>query len=169
MCGVYLNRARVVNIAFFIPMSLFFFLTEEIMIAAGQDPATAAYSETYVTIMLPGLFFLFQRHCTNKFLQACGVFRPQMYVTICLCFVHICTCYLLVIVAGLGIAGAALSMTIYYTLSCFIMFFYAKFSEKTKHTVARFDRSAFQNLSEILKYGMPNAAMYFFEHGSAEI
>ena len=68
MCGVYLNRARVINTAFFVPMCIIFFFTEELLIALGQDPTTAAHAESYVTTMLPGLFFLLQRHCTTKFL-----------------------------------------------------------------------------------------------------
>ena len=76
MCGVYLNRARVVNTAFFVPMCLVFFLTEELMLATGQDPKAATAAEQYVILMLPGVFFHLQRHCTTKFLQAQGVFRP---------------------------------------------------------------------------------------------
>ena len=68
MCGVYLNRARVINSAFFIPMVVVFFFTEEILVGAGQDPTTAAYAETYVTTLLPGLFLLLQGHCINRFL-----------------------------------------------------------------------------------------------------
>ena len=54
-----------------------------------------------------------------------------MYVTIFIGVVHIFTCYLLVIVAELGIIGAALSMTLNYMLASFLLLAYAKFSEQT--------------------------------------
>ena len=42
MCGVYMNRARVINVAFFVPICIVLFLTEEILLAFGQDSETAS-------------------------------------------------------------------------------------------------------------------------------
>ena len=61
MCGVYMNRARVVNAAFFVPMCVVLLLTEEILIAFGQDQETSSYAETYVTTLIPGVFMLLQQ------------------------------------------------------------------------------------------------------------
>ena len=60
MCGVYMNRARVLNFAFFIPICVMLLYTEEILVALGQDRETASYSQTYVTTQIPGVFFLLQ-------------------------------------------------------------------------------------------------------------
>ena len=60
-------------------------------------------------------------------------------------------------------------MNIQMLINCSFTFLYAKYSARTKKTFAPFGWEAFSGLSEILRYGLPNAAMFFFEWGSAEI
>ena len=66
MCGVYLNRARFLNVCFFVPVCIILFLTEEILLATGQDPTVSANAETFVITLAFGIFCLLQRQATNR-------------------------------------------------------------------------------------------------------
>ena len=60
MCGVYLNRGRVVNACMFIPTVVVLSMTEEIFVAIGQDPETSEEAENYLLAILPGVFLILQ-------------------------------------------------------------------------------------------------------------
>ena len=113
MCGVYLNRARVISLIAFAPIAVVLLLTETILVGIGQDPETAHQSQIYLNALLPGVFFQLQNEPVLRFLQAQGIFRPQVVLIVLLGSLHILWCYLYISVAGLGVvgAGAALSTT----------------------------------------------------------
>ena len=67
MCGLYLNRARVMNVAFMLPMTVILLLSEEILVGIGQDAETAGNAETYVIWLLPGVFALLQQQAIIRF------------------------------------------------------------------------------------------------------
>ena len=92
-----------------------------------------------------------------------------MYMTVANYFLFLILCYVLVIPAGLGIIGAAIAIMTNYVLGMASFVLFANCSKRTKYTIATFDKRSFHNLIELLRFGIPNAAMIFFEWGSAEI
>ena len=54
-CGVYLNRARVITLGLFVPISAMLLQTDSILQVLGQDADTSSYCQQYITVFLPGL------------------------------------------------------------------------------------------------------------------
>ena len=55
LCGIFLNRSRVVLIGFMAPMMFVLSYSSQILVALGQDKDSAAYAQAYVYAFMPGL------------------------------------------------------------------------------------------------------------------
>ena len=163
LCGVYTNRVRVVNLVFFVAISGVLALTETLLVAFGQDPETAAMAQTYVVSFIPGVFFILQWQLTNRFLQAQGIFRPQMYMTLFGGLMHIWISYLFILRTNLGLQGAAIATTITFMINFATFYIYSRFSERTKKSYAPWTRESFRGFWEIFRFGIPSAANMFFD------
>ena len=58
MCGIYLNRARIICSIIFVPLSLFLLQTERIFNFLGFDRSASHYAQLYINLMIPGLYFM---------------------------------------------------------------------------------------------------------------
>jgi MATE family multidrug resistance protein len=58
MCGVYLNRARLILTIAYIPVVIVLVQAENLLLLINQDPMVAKYAGTYITTLLPGMFLL---------------------------------------------------------------------------------------------------------------
>jgi Na+-driven multidrug efflux pump len=58
LCGVYLNRGRMILLAFSIPLAVLMSLTRQILTGIGQDPLVSHYAHLYVVYQLPGNFLM---------------------------------------------------------------------------------------------------------------
>ena len=163
LCGVYTNRVRVVNVLFFLAICGVLGFTETLLLALGQDPEIAAIAQTYVVTLLPCVFVQLQWHITNRFLQAQGIFRPQMYMSLFGGIMHIWISYLFILHTDLGVRGAAFAALITFSINFTTFFLYARFSKHTRHTYAPFSWDALTGFSEIFRFGLPSAANVFFD------
>ena len=68
MCGVHLNRARVIVSVIFIPIVILFFFTEPILVSFGQDPTISKISGNYIILQIPGLFAIIQFDSCKRYL-----------------------------------------------------------------------------------------------------
>ena len=142
LCGVYTNRVRVVNVLFFLAICGVLGFTETLLLALGQDPEIAAIAQTYVVTLLPCVFVQLQWHITNRFLQAQGIFRPQMYMSLFGGIMHIWISYLFILHTDMGVRGAAFAALITFSINFTTFFLYARFSKHTRHTYAPFSWDA---------------------------
>ena len=69
MCGVHLNRARVIVTSFLIPVIILFLFIDKILIGLQQDPEIARITHQYVVLTIPGWFCNVQFDTTKRFLQ----------------------------------------------------------------------------------------------------
>ena len=58
LCGIYLNRGRIINTLVFIPVFLAFCLSGRILKALGQDPQVADYAYAYIMAYSPGIYLM---------------------------------------------------------------------------------------------------------------
>lgn len=58
LCGVYLNRGRIILAIVYIPICAIFFFTEPILIAIGQDPIVAAHAQHITYYLMVSTFLL---------------------------------------------------------------------------------------------------------------
>lgn len=57
LCGIYLNRGRLILVCFFIPLALMpAIFAENIFLALGQDPGVSKVSHTLILWGLPSVF-----------------------------------------------------------------------------------------------------------------
>ena len=78
---------------------------------------------------------------------------------------HLGICYWFVIGLDFGLKGAALALNINYLVFFVSIYVYTMRSELVSDRLADFDSSAFLGLHEILRFGLPNAALVFLEWG----
>lgn len=55
-------------LAVYIPLAIFLSFTEPLLIAAGQDPGVAAYAQSYIWPLIPGMLFLGYFDLSRRFL-----------------------------------------------------------------------------------------------------
>lgn len=72
MCGIYLNRARIIVSIIFVPLSLFLLQTERIFILVGFDRSASHYSQLYINLLIPGLYFMGILDSNRRFLNSLG-------------------------------------------------------------------------------------------------
>lgn len=70
ICGVYLNRGRLIVSCLMVPIIIIFTLSDKILVAIKQDALISHYAQVYVTIMLPGIWAMAQFDAVRKFLTA---------------------------------------------------------------------------------------------------
>ena len=56
LCGVYLNRARIIMAVAFLPTVLVLAFSEKILVAIGQDPEVSKYAYQYMMVLIPAMF-----------------------------------------------------------------------------------------------------------------
>ena len=69
LCGVYFNRARVINTVIFVPLLIILLFTKPILSALVQDDEVSEYARQYVFVNLPGVYFLGMFDLTKRFLN----------------------------------------------------------------------------------------------------
>ena len=69
LCGVYLNRGRIILTVIFLPLVFFMIYSEEILILLGQDKDVSKYAVEYIKPMIIGMYFLGQFDLTRRFLM----------------------------------------------------------------------------------------------------
>ena len=68
MCGVHLNRARVILCFVLIPIVVLFLFVDKVLQAMAQDEEISVIARNYVVWTIPGWFSLVQFDCTKRFL-----------------------------------------------------------------------------------------------------
>ena len=69
-CGIYLSRGRIIVSIILVPIMLIFVLSDQILVAIGQDPRVSYLAKQYTTIMLPGVWAMTQFDAIRKFMIA---------------------------------------------------------------------------------------------------
>ena len=69
ICGVYLNRGRIVNTTIFIPLVVLILLSRKLLAGLGTDAKTLEYAFEYIVICLPGIYFQAMFDLKKRFLN----------------------------------------------------------------------------------------------------
>ena len=57
LCGVCLNRGRLIGTCLFIPIMVLLLFSETVLLKLGQDPDTSHYASKIIITSIPGLYF----------------------------------------------------------------------------------------------------------------
>jgi len=110
LCGVYLNRGRIVLIAVTIPLAIIFWFSESIFLMLKQDPEVARYAGKYVHVQMISLFFIGQFDLTKRFLMQVQVAWVPFFANIVCTALHLLWLYILIVRMNLEIVGAGIAM-----------------------------------------------------------
>ena len=58
LCGVYLNRARVIGTLAFIPVAIVLLNCKALLLWLSQEPETVEYASKFTRTMIPALYFM---------------------------------------------------------------------------------------------------------------
>lgn len=92
MCGVYLNRARLVVTLLMLPIAAIFSLSHWLLDLVNQDVEVAYIAQEYCLMMLPGIWAMGCFDASRKFLAAQFRNPVTVYIQLITCFLHFCWC-----------------------------------------------------------------------------
>lgn len=100
----------------FIPQTIIFLWTENILVLLGQDPEVAKVAQKYVYYIIPGIFFFNMFETARRFLNAQLVFILPSIIQFTTLVLHFLWLYIFVVRLNFGIIGASISIWITYFL-----------------------------------------------------
>lgn len=110
LCGVYLNRGRIIQTLIVLPLAILLFLFgTNLFQLMGQNEKVATMTQNYLYIGLFGAFGGLQFQITKRFLLAQKIFYPIVYFQIFLLLEHVIISYLLIYYLDYGYIGAAIA------------------------------------------------------------
>lgn len=159
MCGVWLNRGRMINTFLMIPIGILFMCTEQIMIAIGQPAIIANYAGKYTSIMIPGAWAMVQFDATKRFSSSQLKPKLPLIAQLIATFFHVIWCYLFIKKWDYGIYGAAFAINITYFMNMFILDWLVAQSPQFKLTKIPHDRRSFTGWDEYFRIGLYGAML----------
>ena len=96
----------------FLFVSGIYLFMNPILEAFGASAETIGYARTYMSIILPGMFFVTLTFNLTGLMRATGYPTKSMWIMVCGALLNILLDWLFIAVAGWGIAGAAWASTI---------------------------------------------------------
>ena len=169
LCGVYLNRARMINTFIFIPLVAILLLTRPILRALGQEPAVVEYAYTYVLINLCSVYFLGMYDLTKRFLNCLKETWVPMAAQMTATILHIYWCHLFVNVLGWDIYGLGLASTLTSFILLASTMIYAHFIPEIKEALFWPDATIWKGWMEYFRLGVPTTVMFCSEYWAWEI
>lgn len=163
MCGVYLNRGRLICAALTVPLIIIFVFSNSILVALGQDPQIAQVARVYVCVLIPGVYAMGQFDATRKFLSSQFEYKIPLITQFVTMILHILWCWLFISRLGLNEYGAAIATNITYVGNMIVSDIWIGRLEQFKVSWIAYDRSSLQDWWGYLKIGVPGALMLCFE------
>ena len=168
--GEVLLHAGTLALAVSVPLGALWLATERLLLAFGQDPATAALAHRFVVVQIPGLPFFLLFVALKQYLQARGIVRPAMWVSFAACGFNAGLNWLLIFghwglprmgAVGAGVATAITEAMMLLGLLAAIRLYRL---QRGSTTVVTLRRLRVQGLAEILRLGFPVAVMLALEY-----
>lgn len=155
LCGVYLNRARIINTLMFIPLALILCFTKQILRGLGQEEAVIAHAHEYVLLCLPGAYMLSMFDLTKRFLNCLKFSWVPMIAQVSATLLHIFWCNLFVVQLGWGLKGLGMASTITSFLIIASTELYARCLPSIEDAFFWPDLTAFHGWKEYFSLGLP--------------
>ena len=113
MCGVYLNRGRIVQTITFCTFAIWpLIFGEQILLAIGIDAEVSRLTHIQMRLQMPGVFFFCQFDLLKRWLAGMRITFFPMVASIASSAFYILLCFLLVVYYDMGIIGLAVAISI---------------------------------------------------------
>lgn len=131
-----------------IPIIVIFCLSDKILIAIHQDPTVSKTAQTYVTVMIPGVWAMGLFDALKKFLSAQCKNGIPVYTQLITTILHFGWCYLFISKLGWREYGAACATNITYILNSIISesWVYSQRNTEFKEMIFFIDKTSFKGL-----------------------
>jgi Na+-driven multidrug efflux pump len=175
LCGVYLNRARALNLLIYVFVVLILQFASVFFILIGLDSETADYAQKYLNISLVGVFFNIMG-AANKLLMNCmGHQREPMIIQMIVTTLHFGLCHVLTYHFGFGIFGPPIAIALSnFNNFALLHFMTSKIlikDERVKLAWFPPSKSSFrcECLIEFMKVGLPSIGVLILSWWSFEL
>lgn len=158
LLGVYLQRSLAILAVFSVAVLVAWRYTYDVLLALGQEEPIAAAAQLYVDYFSPGFYPFMVFETQKRYLQAQGDTRSPMWVMLAVAVVHPCLALALVGPAGMGFAGAPLSMALSAALEVLLMTAVIVCRGLHRETWGGWTMDAFRGWGAYLKLCVRNAA-----------
>jgi MATE family multidrug resistance protein len=174
MCGVYLNRSRIIITLLQVPLLIFLFNSRPLFDVLGFSDEAAFYSEQYIYIVAPGLYLNGLNDANRRMLNCMGYQNGPMLVQMGCTILHIFWCYLFVDVFNLEVQGTGFATVVTYFINLIALHVYVPFFTSDRlRKEAWFlpNRACFdlKGLMEFMKLGIPSIGMQCLEWWGFEL
>lgn len=162
LCGVYLNRGRIVAVLLCIPMTFVMLASGSVFRAFGFDERVIAHASLYIKLLIPMLYFQSQFDVTYKFLNCFSKTSIVIFIQGTTALIHLILCYF--IVERWGIVGVSLSTILNSLLNLIIITLWIHFSQG-HYKMAWFlpTRQCFMGMGEYVRMGASACFMLALE------
>jgi multidrug resistance protein, MATE family len=93
----------------------------------GFEEKASMYSQQYIYVYIPAMFFFGQVDINRRFLVNMGCTKAPMFIQLFITILHVGWCYIFIDYLQMGFKGAALAMMISSLLSLIIAYVYTEF------------------------------------------
>lgn len=169
LVGVYLNKGRIANVIFFIPIFGIMFLCEPFLLAIKLNPEVAALAQQYCYGLYAALFFQAQVDATKNYLNSIRESRVVTALMFAAMFYHALTLYFFVDVFEWGIIGCSWGTMVTYLLNFILVTTYCGLRSDLRESFFFPTSECFENMWDYFKIGLPASAMISLEWWSNEL
>jgi MATE family multidrug resistance protein len=122
MLGLYLQASLLVSAVVCALVSVLWCFTEPVLVFLRQDPEVSRSAALFVRWQVPGLFAFSSLQCLLRYMQTQYVVGPLVICSVAPFALHVALAHLLVNVLGLGLAGAAATVSpVTFWVSCLML------------------------------------------------
>lgn len=164
LCGVYLNRARVINTVIFIPLLTILLFTKPILTVLGQEPAVVDYATTFVHSNLLSVYFLSMYDMTKRFLNCLQTTWVPMVAQVVATLLHILWCHLFVVQWGWDMEGLGHASTLTSSILLASVMIYAHCLPHIKGALFWPDATVWHEWREYFALGVPTTGILCAEY-----
>ncbi|KAI9244199.1 mate-domain-containing protein [Phascolomyces articulosus] len=155
LVGIYLQRGYVLFGLMCIPIAILWMGSGFIFQWLRQDPDVAYTTQIYLIFQFPGFVAHGCYVLLMAYLQAQGIMRATAYILTLLVPINALTCYILVDLLELGIAGISLSLSINYILTFGLLVLYTAKIEGYEAWGNGWSKACFQDLNSMMNLFWP--------------
>ena len=159
LCGRYFNRGLLLLFVFYVPLVVFLFFAEKILVAVGQDPATAEVAGHLVQRFIPAIFLWSVVDLLKRFLTCCNYAFVPLVAMVVGSVLHMLWLWLFVTVFEMGVNGVPMAMVMTESLKLLIIFIYARSLPEMEDALFWPTMDVFTGWGQYLKLSIPTILM----------
>ncbi|XP_062106951.1 protein DETOXIFICATION 41-like [Humulus lupulus] len=161
--GIICQRAIVLHLGAAVLLTFLYWFSGSILTAIGQSDSIAEQGQIFTRGLIPQIYAFALSCPMQRFLQAQTIVNPLAYMSAGVFVFHVFLSWLVVDVFGLGLLGAALSLSFSWWLLVLSNGIYILLSPSCNHTWTGFSWKAFTGIWPYFKLTVASAVMLCLE------